>query len=212
MQTKSFIETFKIIAIVRGVEKEKIVETARALYEGGINLIEITFNQADPERQRDTTDSIKMIYDALGDRVCVGAGTVMSLRQVNAAFDAGAKYILSPNFDSEIVGEAKRLGALSIPGAMTPSEVANAYKAGADLVKVFPASLLGVQYIKAMRAPMSHIPLIAVGGVNDGNIDDFFATGAVGVGVGSNLVDYNYIKNEKWDELSRHASKYAGKR
>ena len=212
MQTKSFIETYKIIAIVRGVEKGKIVETARALYEGGINLIEVTFNQADPERQSDTTDSIKMIYDALGDRVCVGAGTVMSLRQVNAAFDAGAKYILSPNFDSEIVGEAKRLGALSIPGAMTPSEVANAYKAGADLVKVFPVSQLGVQYIKAMRAPMSHIPLIAVGGVNDGNIEDFFAAGAVGVGVGSNLVDNNYIKNEKWDELSRHASKYAGKR
>lgn len=121
MHTKTFIEENRVIAIVRGVNKEKIADMAMALYNGGIKLIEVTFNQSENENQSDTADGIKAIYDMLGDKVCVGAGTVMSLRQVNAAVDAGAKYILSPNFDSEIVGEAKRLGVLSIPGAMTPS-------------------------------------------------------------------------------------------
>jgi 2-dehydro-3-deoxyphosphogluconate aldolase/(4S)-4-hydroxy-2-oxoglutarate aldolase len=209
MNTKEIINENKVIAIMRGVAKEKAADAARALNEGGIKLVEVTFNQSSPTCIEDTADSIKSIIDAMGDKMCVGAGTVMTVEQVRAAVDAGAKYIISPNTDKEVIEETKKLGAISLPGAFTPSEAVSAYKMGADYVKLFPAGLLGISYIKAIKAPISHIPLMAVGGVNADNLGDFLATGINGVGVGSSLVNLKLINAGKWDELTALAKKFA---
>ena len=209
MNTKEIINANKVIAIMRGVAKEKAADAARALYEGGIKLVEVTFNQSSPTCIEDTADSIKSILDAMGDKMCVGAGTVMTVDQVRAAVDAGAKYIISPNTDREVIEETKKLGAISLPGAFTPSEAVSAYKMGADYVKLFPAGLLGIPYIKAIKAPISHIPLMAVGGIDADNLGDFLATGINGVGVGSSLVNLKLINAGKWDELTELAKKFA---
>ena len=209
MNTKEIINANKVIAIMRGVAKEKAADAARALYEGGIKLVEVTFNQSSPTCIEDTADSIKSIIDAMGDKMCVGAGTVMTVEQVRAAVDAGAKYIISPNTDREVIEETKKLGVISMPGAFTPSEAVSAYKMGADYVKLFPAGLLGIPYIKAIKAPISHIPLMAVGGIDADNLGDFLATGINGVGVGSSLVNLKLINAGKWDELTELAKKFA---
>ena len=209
MNTKEIINENKVIAIMRGVAKEKAADAARALNEGGIKLVEVTFNQSSPTCIEDTADSIKSIIAEMGDKMCVGAGTVMTVEQVRAAVDAGAKYIISPNTDREVIEETKKLGAISLPGAFTPSEAVSAYKMGADYVKLFPAGLLGIPYIKAIKAPISHIPLMAVGGVSADNLGDFLATGINGVGVGSSLVDLKLINAGKWDELTELAKKFA---
>ena len=209
MNTQEIINANKVIAIARGVEPVKIADMAQALYNGGIKLVEVTFNQSSPTCNKDTAGSIKAIYDAMGDKMCVGAGTVMTVEQVRAAVDAGAKYIISPNTDREVIEETKKRGAISMPGAFTPSETVSAYKMGADYVKLFPAGLLGIAYIKALKAPISHIPLMAVGGIDADNLHDFLATGINGVGVGSSLVNQKLIKEEKWDELAGIAKKFA---
>ena len=129
---------------------------------GGIRLIEITFDQRGaPE---DTANAIRLVAQNYSGDVCVGAGTVMATAQLAAAIAAGANYIISPNVNLEVIHETKRSGLVSIPGALTPSEIACAHENGADFVKVFPASAMGLEYIKAIRAPVSNIPLLAVGG------------------------------------------------
>ena len=212
MGTNEIINQNKVIAIVRGVEKDKIKDTAKALYDGGIRLIEVTFNQSSKTSIEDTVESIKAISKSMGDNICVGTGTVMTIEQTKAAVNAGAKYIISPNTDEDVIKETKKLGAISIPGAFTPSEVVEAYKMGADYVKLFPAGLLGIAYIKALIAPISNIPLMAVGGIDHHNLKEFLSTGIAGVGVGSSLVDKNLIKQRKWDELTLLSKKYTGQR
>lgn len=142
----------KIVAIVRGIPSTKILGLAAALEKGGVNCIEVTFDQSSEEKARDTLAAIRAIKEGLGDKVCVGAGTVMSVEQVRQAAEAGAEYMISPNVDEEVIRETKRLGKVSIPGAMTPTEAAFAYKCGADIVKLFPAGLLGAAYIKAISS------------------------------------------------------------
>ncbi len=205
---KKMIDDNKIIAIVRGVDKSRVVDTVKALYTGGIRLVEVTFNQSSPTCIEDTVESIKMICEAMGDKVCVGAGTVMTVEQVEAAVAAGAKYMISPNTDEAVIRRTKELDAISIPGAFTPSEAVNAYKMGADYVKLFPAGILGTKYIKAVRAPISHIPVMAVGGVDTDNLQEFFAIGISGVGVGSSLVNTKLINAGKYDELTELAKRF----
>ncbi len=198
----------KIIAIVRGIPSEDVVSLAQALVKGGISCIEVTFDQSSEEKAQDTLKAISNIREALGDRVCVGAGTVMTVEQVDAAVAAGAEYMISPNTNAAVIARTKELGKISIPGAMTPSEVAEAYALGADIVKMFPAGVLGCDYIKAVKAPLKHIPVTAVGGVNPANCADFIRAGAVGVGVGGNLVSPQYVKEGRFDEITAIAKAY----
>lgn len=198
----------KIVAIVRGIDSSKIAQLAQALEAGGITCIEVTFDQSAPEKVKNTLDGIANIKAALGDRVCVGAGTVMTVEQVNQAAQAGAEYMISPNTDPEVIAETKRLNKISIPGAMTPSEVADAYKCGADIVKMFPAGILGSAYIKAVKAPLKHIPVTAVGGVNPQNCAEFIRAGACGVGVGGNLVSSELVNAGRFDEITALAKEY----
>lgn len=198
----------KIVAIVRGIPSSKIVGLATALEKGGVNCIEVTFDQSSEEKAKDTLVAISAIKAALGDRVCVGAGTVMTVEQVNQAVDAGAEYMISPNVDEAVIRETKRLGKVSIPGAMTPTEAAFAHRCGADIVKMFPAGILGTDYIKAVKAPLKHIPLTAVGNVNVENCADFIKAGAVGVGVGGSLVSAKLVDEGKFDEITATAKAY----
>lgn len=196
----------KIIAIVRGIPSEDAPRLAQALVEGGICCIEVTFDQS--ENSRDTLTAISNIRKALGERVCVGAGTVMTPEQVEAAAAAGAEYMISPNTNAAVIKRTKELGKLSIPGAMTPSEVVMAYELGADIVKLFPAGVLGCDYIKAVKAPLKHIPVTAVGGITPANCADFIRAGAVGVGVGGNLVNLRYVQEGRFDEITAIARSY----
>lgn len=198
----------KIIVIVRGVFGEDCVKLAHALYEGGIKMMEITFDQSKPDEFNRTAEAIKAVKEEMAGKMMVGAGTVISLETLKMAKDAGAEYIISPNTDEEIIKKTNEYGLVSIPGALTPSEAVNAYKWGADYVKLFPISNLGVAYLKAVRAPLCHIPFMAVGGVSEKNIKKFMDAGAVGAGVGGNLVNKEWIKNGEFDKITALAAEF----
>lgn len=203
-----WIRTYKIITIIRGIQTEKILKTVQALYDGGIRLLEITFDQNSSRCVEDTALAIERICDAFGDKVCVGGGTVLNKEQVDAAGRAGAQFILSPNTDPEVIGYARDLGLATIPGALTPSEVVKAYCSGADFVKLFPAEILGIPYMKSIFSPLNHIPMIAVGGINEKNMNEFLSIGFKGVGVGSNMVRQSLIEAGRYDEITRFAKCY----
>lgn len=202
------IKRDKLIAIVRGIDQERIIDTCNALHAGGVSMIEVTFNQSSPTGNEDTYNAIKTISDNLGDKICVGAGTVMTVEQVELAVKAGAKYIISPNFDKEVIDKTNELGALPLPGVLTPSEVTDAFNAGAPAVKIFPIGDFGPGYLKAIKSPVSHIPVLAVGGVNLDNAADYIKAGAIGLGLGSSLVDKTLINSGKYAELTVLAGKF----
>lgn len=203
-----WIQHSKVIAIVRGLAPEYMVKLAEALYEGGIDLMEVTFNQAKPETWADTAAAIKAVAEHMEGKMLVGAGTVIRKEQLDMAYEAGAQYIITPNTNLDLIRKVKEYGLLSFPGAFTPSEIEAAYAAGADAVKVFPVGALGASYIKAVKAPLSHIPLMAVGGVNEKNAADFIAAGCCGVGVGGNLVNKAWIEAGEWDKIIALAREY----
>lgn len=198
----------KVIAIVRGVQKTEMVDTVEALMNGGVNCIEITFNQESEETIKDTVESLKVINEKFGNSICLGAGTVVNKRQVELAAEAGAEYMISPNTDIEVIKFTKSLGKISIPGAFTPSEMVTAYNSGADIVKLFPAGIMGIDYLKALMAPLKHIPIVAVGGIRENNIGDFIKSGVAGVGIGGNLVDTNAIRAKDFKRITYLAKTY----
>lgn len=208
MDTVKFIMANRIIAIVRGVFDEDCIRLAEALHRGGINLIEVTFDQAHPETLEKTAAAIRIIGERFDGKVVSGAGTVVTVEQVEAAAGAGAQYIISPNTDLGVIKRTKEMGLVSIPGALTPSEILTAYNAGADFVKVFPSANFGPAYLKAIRAPISHVRLMAVGGINEKNISEYFEAGAVGVGVGGNLVNKKLIADGRFSEITALAEQF----
>jgi 2-dehydro-3-deoxyphosphogluconate aldolase/(4S)-4-hydroxy-2-oxoglutarate aldolase len=203
---KRIIES-KIIAIMRGMEEDLILPLAEALLKGGISMMEITFNQTNPESFRSTQRSIEAVNKKFSGRVFCGAGTVISHDLVEIAAEAGAYFIVSPDTRVELIKKTRDLGLVSLPGAMTPTECLIAHNAGADFVKLFPASELGTSYLKAIRAPLSHIKFLAVGGVNEKNAADFINAGAVGLGIGGNLVNKDWIAAGEWEKISGLARK-----
>lgn len=190
----------KVVAIVRGLDGG-FAPLAQAMYDGGIRAIEVTFNQKDPAQYRKTTDAIRAIREAMGEKMVVGAGTVTSVELAQLAWGAGAHFIVSPDTNVEVIRRTKELGMVSMPGAMTPSEILTAHHAGADFVKVFPAGALGPGYIKAVRGPLNHIRLLAVGGISEKNAAEYIQAGCVGVGVGGNLVNKEWIANGEYGKI-----------
>ena len=185
----------KLISIVRGAPTEKITKIADAIYRGGFRFMEITFDQSGKTPHAVTAEH-------------VGAGTVMTEAQLKLAAEAGAEYIISPNVDTAIIRATKAVGLISIPGAFTPSEIAGAYQAGADFVKLFPADCVDLKYIKAVRAPINHIPLLAVSGVTPENLGDYLNAGMAGAGIGSILVTKADVANEDYDAIAQRAARY----
>ena len=208
MTPLEYVQQRKVVAIVRGLSPEHIVRLGHAFEEGGIGLMEVTYNQRAPEAWADTARAIEAVEKEFGDRLLVGAGTVITLEQVRMTYEAGGHYLVTPTTQPEIIRAGKALGLGLYPGAFTATEILEAYNAGADAVKVFPVGNLGPGYIKALKAPLSHIPLMAVGGVNDKNAGDFMKAGCVGVGVGGNLVNKEWIENGEWGRITDLARAY----
>lgn len=199
------IEKEKIIAIVRGAEPEQCKAVAQALYAGGIRLMEITYDQRRPESWQATANAIGALAREYEDRMFVGAGTVTSPELVELTAKAGGAFIISPDTDVAVIKKTRELGLVSMPGAMTPSEIKTAHNAGADFVKLFPVGSLGAGYLKAVKAPLSHIKIMAVGGVNEENAAEFLKAGAAGLGVGGNLAKKAWIEAGEYDRLTAAA-------
>jgi 2-dehydro-3-deoxyphosphogluconate aldolase/(4S)-4-hydroxy-2-oxoglutarate aldolase len=198
----------KIIAIVRGVDRARLIPLADALYSGGVRLIETTYSPDGSVSDEATAGYIKMLSERFAGRMYIGAGTVLTARQVNMTKDAGGTFIISPNANEEIIRETRRAEMVSIPGALTPTEITAAHDAGADFVKLFPVSSLGPEYVKAIKAPLSHIKLLAVGGIDENNMAAYLKAGVSGFGVGSNIVKKSMIEAEDYAGITRLAQKY----
>lgn len=209
MDVVSFIKENRIVAIARRVDPKRIAEMAKALEKGGIKLLEITFDQSSKTCIDDTVSEIAAVKEILGTRMCVGAGTVVTVEQAIAAFEAGADFALAPDTNVAVIRKVKELGMVSVPGAFTPTEILQAWNAGADIVKLFPAGNLGIPYLKAIRGPISHVPLMAVGGVDEDNAGSFLDNGFCSCGIGSNLVRNDLINDGKFEELAALAERYA---
>ena len=157
--------------------------------------LESTFDHLLPDPIADNCEKLRAIRRAFGKEICLGVGTTLTVEEVQAACDAGAEYVISPSTKPAVIRETRRLGMVSIPGAMTPTEVCAAWDEGADIVKLFPAGELGLGYIKAVRGPLRHIPMSAVGGVKPENVKDYLDAGVCGFGVGGPLVLANAVKS-----------------
>ena len=208
MTPLEYVQQRKIVAIVRGLKPEYIVRLGHAFEEGGIGLMEVTYDQKAPETWKNTAAAIEAVEKEFGDRVLVGAGTVITTKEVSMTYNAGGHYLVTPTTQPEIIRMGKALGMGLYPGAFSPSEILEAWNAGADAVKVFPAGSLGPGYIKAVRAPLGHIPLMAVGGVNEKNAAEYMKAGCVGIGVGGNLVNREWIENGEWDKVTALAREF----
>ena len=200
------LEKTGVIAICRKIYGEDLEFLAQALFEGGIRFIEVTFDQQENDPLKKTSDAIQLLRNKFPE-MHIGAGTVITMQQLNTAYDAGAEFIISPNADTAIIKKTLELGMLSMPGAMTPSEIISAWDAGASYVKIFPAADLGVKYIKAVRSPINHIPMMAVGGISTENFADFLKAGCCGAGIGGSLCSKKLINERNAAELSATAKK-----
>ena len=199
------IETDKIIAIVRGIYDERADRLAESLLRGGVRLMEFTFDQKDPVACIRAAACIERLSGRFRGEMCIGAGTVMTSEQADLAAEAGARFLISPDTNEDVIRLALSHGLVSIPGALTPTEIAAAHRLGADFVKVFPADFVGPSYFKAVRAPISHVKLLAVGGVGRENLSAFLSAGAAGAGIGSALFTKQLIADAAWDTISENA-------
>ncbi|QBP42490.1 bifunctional 4-hydroxy-2-oxoglutarate aldolase/2-dehydro-3-deoxy-phosphogluconate aldolase [Paenisporosarcina antarctica] len=191
-----------LIAVIRRPKKSQIHYIAEALVEGGTGALEITL---------DTPGALEMISELkekFNDLVLVGAGTVLDAVSAKSAIDAGSDFIFCPSFDVETIQMTNRYGKISIPGVMTPTEIVQAYSAGADLLKIFPGGALGENYIKDLQGPLGHIPMMPTGGVNLDNVETFIKNGAVAVGAGGSLVDAKAIAEERYEVLTEISKEF----
>lgn len=202
------VETEKIIVIVRGIKSDKLVDLAEAMYRGGIRLLEITYSADGSISDEETAQNIKVLSEHFCGRLYIGAGTVLTPKQVEMTQAAGGRFIISPDTDPEVIKRTKALGLISMPGALTPTEIKLAHKSGADFVKLFPITKMGVDYVKAVKAPFSNIRLLAVGGINENNIADYLRAGVCGFGVGSNIVSKKLVDENDFEAITESARKY----
>jgi 2-dehydro-3-deoxyphosphogluconate aldolase / (4S)-4-hydroxy-2-oxoglutarate aldolase len=172
-----------VVAVIRGAKSDSIIPIAESLLAGGVKAIEIT---------AETPGALQLIEKVsvvLGDKVIAGAGTVLDPETARIAIMHGAKFIFSPTINIETIKMTKRYGVISVPGAMTPTEILSGYENGADIIKVFPANILGPNYLKDVHGPLPQIPLMPTGGIDIENTASYIRAGAVAVGVGSTLVN-----------------------
>ncbi|MTT32401.1 bifunctional 4-hydroxy-2-oxoglutarate aldolase/2-dehydro-3-deoxy-phosphogluconate aldolase [Terrilactibacillus sp. BCM23-1] len=196
----------KIVAIIRGATPENIIPIASALREGGISLIEITM---EAPRALQALEALSAYDDPT---IIAGAGTVLDTETAKASILSGAKFIFSPTVHSKTIQLTKSYGVMSIPGAYTPTEIQMAYENGADAIKVFPASTLGTGFFKQVAGPLPQIPLMATGGIDESNLADYLAAGAIAVGIGSSLVNTKQPITESYlTELTNKAKRYMSK-
>lgn len=201
----SAVEKERVIVIVRGVAREKLISLAEAMYEGGIRLLEITYDATGRTSDEETAANIKMLSEHFGGRMLIGAGTVLKKTQVELTARAGGLFIISPDTNKAVIEKTRELGLVSMPGALTPTEIADAHRYGADFVKLFPISTFGTEYVKAVKAPLSHVKLLAVGGIDENNIADYAKAGVCGFGIGSNIVNKSLVEKEEYGKITELA-------
>lgn len=178
-----------VVAVLRGIDEARIASVARAIHEAGVTAIEVT---ADGKRAR---EKIAAVDRELADTdAVVGAGTVLDAPTAQSVIDAGAAFVLAPDCNPEMIRSCNRLGAVSVPGVTTPTEAVTAMEAGADILKLFPATTVGPDHIGALQGPLGDVDIVPTGGVSPDNVADFFEAGAVAVGAGSAIVDYDAVE------------------
>jgi 2-dehydro-3-deoxyphosphogluconate aldolase/(4S)-4-hydroxy-2-oxoglutarate aldolase len=194
------IEKHRLVIIYRGMSSEQCLEISRALMDAGVRLFEVTMNSPD------TTRTIASLKTELGVEALVGAGTVTEASQVDMAADSGASYIISPNTNLEVIRRTKERGLISIPGAFSPTEVQSAREAGADIVKIFPISIVGARYITQIRGPLGDIPFMPSGGITLELAEELTQVGVAALGVGVHLLGKDLIESRDWNALRKKAT------
>lgn len=191
----------KIIAVIRLDDNDKLINVIKAIYKGGVSVIEITMTVPGAIKM------VKKITKQLDEDIILGVGSVGDPKTAERAIQSGAQFIVSPFFKKEIIKTAHKYDVAVMPGAFTPTEIQKAYEAGADVIKIFPADVVGMKFFKAILAPMPYVKLMPTGGVNLDNAGDWIRTGACAVGVGSALLDKFAINNNKFDTLTQNAQR-----
>jgi 2-dehydro-3-deoxyphosphogluconate aldolase/(4S)-4-hydroxy-2-oxoglutarate aldolase len=191
-----------LVAIIRASSSEQLVSVARALYEGGVDVIEVTFTTPG------AAEVISAVKKELGKHVLLGAGTVLDSETARIAILAGAEFLVSPTVNLDVIKLALRYDKGIMPGAYTPTEVLTAWEAGADIVKLFPADIGGPAYLKAIKGPLPQIRIMPTGGVNLQTLKDFVKAGACAVGLGSQLVEKDAVERGDFDRIRSLASQY----
>lgn len=196
------VKELGLLAVIRGPSPELTVKMVEALVAGGVKGIEITYSTPNAE------EVVRTLADKFGDSIVLGMGTLTKPEQAISAKTAGAHYLVSPICETELVKAMVGSGLLTMVGALTPTEVYHAYNMGADVVKVFPGSLGGPAYIKALKGPFPYIPMMPTGGVSPSNIAEWFATGVVAVGAGSELAPTQLAKDGRFDQITERAMEF----
>ncbi|ESP88494.1 bifunctional 4-hydroxy-2-oxoglutarate aldolase/2-dehydro-3-deoxy-phosphogluconate aldolase [Candidatus Halobonum tyrrellensis] len=191
-----------VIAVMRGAESETVVRTAEALVDGGVDVLEVTADTPG------SAEMIRTLSEELDDAVSVGAGTVLDAETAQAAIAAGAEFVVSPSFHRDVVETCNRYGALVAPGIMTPTEAIEAFEAGADVVKLFPAATVGPGHVSALKGPLEQIPVVPTGGVSPDNCGDYIEAGATAVGAGSALVDRDAVDAGEFERITENAEAF----
>lgn len=197
----SIIKKEKICSIVREIEEEKIEKIAQALFKSGIKLVEVTFNTIGASQM------ISYLTKHYSNKFLVGAGTVLDSETAKTAIEAGAKFILAPTLNIEVVKLCLRYNVVPIPGVATATEALTAWENGARMVKIFPAGVLGANYIKQLKGPLPQLSIMAVGAINKDNVREMFDAGAESIGIGSEIVDENSVINNDFGSITEKAKK-----
>lgn len=191
-----------IVAVVRSPDSQQLVEACRALADGGVTVVEITMTVPN------ALDVLRRVREALGDRLLLGAGTILDPETARAALLAGAEYLVAPTINVEVIRLCQRYDKLVMPGAFTPTEVLTAWEAGADIVKVFPADVVGPAFFKAIKGPLPQVRLMPTGGVDLKTAADFLKAGACCLGVGGQLVEPKAVAERNFDRIRDLARQY----
>lgn len=197
------LKSTRVLAVLRAPSAESAIRTADALVDGGVTGLEITYTTPDAPAV------IRALNEKYGDRIYLGAGTVTTAREAERAADAGARFLVSPGTRESLTAAMKATGLVVMTGALTPTEVLAAVEYGSDVVKIFPASLGGPAYLRALRGPFPGVPLMPTGGVTPENIDDWFDAGAIAVGAGGDLCPAAALAEEDWAEITRRAELFS---
>ncbi len=201
-KTLELLKAAGLIAVIRGPSQELTLKMVDALVKGGVKGIEITYSTPN------AAEAVKALDKPFGDQIILGMGTLTRIDQVDEAKKAGATFLVSPMCEPALCKAMAASGLACMMGAVTPTEVFQAYTLGSDVVKLFPGSLVGPSYVKALRGPFPHIPLMPTGGVNADNVKDWFGAGAVAVGAGSELCPPKLAKEGRFEEISQLAANF----
>ena len=196
------VKELGLLAVIRGPSAELTVKMVEALIAGGVLGIEITYSTPNAEQV------VRTLSKMFGSHIVLGMGTLTKPEQTLSAKEAGANYLVSPVCEPGLVKSMVDSGLLTMAGALTPTEVLQAYNLGSDVVKIFPGSLGGPAYVKALKGPFPYIPMMPTGGVSANNVAEWFATGVVAVGAGSELCPPQLAKEGKFEEITRRAAEF----